>query len=217
MSGNYFDENDLQPISALQHLIFCPRQWALIHLEQVWMENVLTVEGKQMHEKVDEPDCERRPGIRIARALRLRSLRFGITGVADVVEFHEDAFGHVLNVVPVEYKRGKPKIDLCDEVQLCGQVFCLEEMLSLKIDKGFIFYGQPRRRHEVMMDGILREETSKTIHLLHSMFAEGKTPPPVYDKKCNNCSLYEQCMPKTFTASSSVTEYLNSFYIDLPS
>ena len=137
-----YTEDDLLPISGLQHLLFCERQCALIHLEQVWAENRLTVEGKNMHDRVHEREAESRPGIRIVRALRLRSLRLGLTGMADVVEFHLDSGVRSQGLpFPVEYKRGKPKADYSDSVQLCAQAICLEEMLSCTIPAGALFYG----------------------------------------------------------------------------
>ena len=159
-----FAEADLLPVSALQHLLFCERRCALIHLEQLWAENVLTVEGKHLHEKAHDPDAaEKRGDVYIARSLALRSLRIGLAGQADVVEFERDESGVVLpfkagkwRPFPVEYKRGKPKRNHCDEVQLCAQALCLEEMLGANIPAGALFYGEPRRRVDVSFDPLLR-------------------------------------------------------------
>lgn len=210
-----FSEDDLQPISALQHLSFCERQWALIHLEHVWEENLLTVEGRHLHERVHEADSESRKGLRLARALRLRSLRLGLSGVADVVEFHacgEDAGGALVpelpgrwRVVPVEYKRGRPKRDRCDEVQLCAQAMCLEEMLNTRVAAGALFYGQTRRRLDVVFDRALRTETEALAMRLHELVQAGVTPPPVYTKACENCSLKEACLPKALGGRSART------------
>jgi len=216
-----FSESDLLPISALQHLSFCPRQCALIHLEGQWAENRLTVEGRRLHEIVDEPEIENRPGIRIVRALKMRSLRLGISGQADVVEFiqigDQDGESGVpfpgepgrWRPHPVEYKRGRPKIGICDEVQLCAQAFCLEEMLSVSIPSGALFYGQPRRRTHVAFDESLRGATEELCQQLHEMFESRKTPAAMYEKKCDSCSLIEICKPKAF-ARRNPQSYINS-------
>ena len=143
-----FTEDDLLPISALQHLLFCERQCALIHVEGLWADNVLTVEGTHMHRRSDEGADEKRDGVRIVRALPLRSLRLGLAGRADVVEFHRGEPGAAWAPFPVEYKRGRAKRERCDQVQLCAQALCLEEMLGVEIPAGALFYGQapPRRR-----------------------------------------------------------------------
>lgn len=208
-----YAEDDLLPISALQHLLFCERQCALIHLEQVWEENRLTVEGRNLHERVHERDAESRPGIRIVRALRLRSLRLGLAGVADVVEFHQQSGisgqKSTGQPFPVEYKRGRPKCDRSDEVQLCAQAMCLEEMLGCHIPSGALFYGTPRRRAETVFDVSLRELTMATAVRLHVLMDSGITPPPIYSPKCDNCSLLNLCMPRRTTAGVSVVRYLD--------
>lgn len=203
-----YSEDELFPISALQHLLFCERQCALIHLEQLWAENRLTVEGGLMHERVHETDAESRPGVRIVRGLRLRSLRLGLAGVADVVEFRDRESGKAPQPYPVEYKRGKPKPDTCDEVQLCAQTMCLEEMLQCTITEGALFYGLLRRRHEVTFDAVLRGETERLARRLHELLDSGKTPPAVYEKKCKQCSLVELCMPRTAGGGKSARKYL---------
>src|SRR3989337_821592 len=139
--------DDLIMLSALQHYVFCPRQCALIHIEQLWAENVLTAEGRIMHDKVDTANRESRGNIRIEYGVPMRSLRLGLIGKADVVEFHKD--GDRWIPFPVEYKRGKPKPGNCDKVQLCAQAICLEEMLSVRIPKGALFYGKTKRRLDV--------------------------------------------------------------------
>lgn len=208
-----YDEDDLLPLSGLQHLMFCPRQWALIHLEGIWAENRLTAEGRHLHERVHELDSETRNGVKIVRGLRLHSLRLGLTGQADVVEFHP---GEGTSVpFPVEYKRGRPKPDRCDEIQLCAQALCLEEMLSVQIPQGAIFYGQPRRRHEVSFDEALRGETERLATIMHTMFDAGVTPVAAYEKKCDNCSLYNWCLPKNTGESQKVAPYLDHVYDDL--
>jgi CRISPR-associated exonuclease Cas4 len=201
-----YSEEELLPLSSLQHLVFCERQWALIHLEQQWAENELTAEGRNLHERADEGADEWRDGVRICRGVRLRSLRLGLVGRADVVEFRPTAEGP-MQPYPVEYKRGRPKPDRCDEVQLCAQALCLEEMLQRPVPAGAIFYGQPRRRADVTVDAQLRRETESLALRLHELHATGETPRVPYQKKCDRCSLYSICLPKS-TAEKSVKRYL---------
>lgn len=222
-----YTEDELLPISALQHLAFCERQWALIHLEQAWNENLFTAEGRQLHDKTHGAGSEIRSGVRIARGLRLRSLRLGLSGMADVVEFHLvsqsgphaedpdlpdcvrlDGASGLWRAYPVEYKRGKPKSGKCDEVQLCAQALCLEEMLNIQVPEGALFYGKPRRRHEVVFDGGLRSKTERLAARLHGATAAGTTPPAEYSKKCRKCSLLSFCMPKSAGRSKSARRYL---------
>ena len=204
-----FAESDLLPISALQHLIYCPRQCALIHNEQQWAENRLTIEGQQLHEKAhDTKRSESRPGVRIARGLPLRSFELGLIGQADVVEFHAAPAPENLTdsstkdnpqaVLPIEYKRGKPKKHDADKVQLCAQALCLEEMLQLNqpIPTGQLFYGKTRRRQDVPFNEQLRSLTRSTIAALRELIDAGHTPPARYEKsKCDRCSLAGLCMP----------------------
>lgn len=215
-----YPEPDLLPLSALQHLLFCERQCALIHLEQVWAENPLTVEGKHLHERVDAAAGESRGSLRIARGLALRSLRLGLSGRADVVELSraadDDPGGAAVpglpgrwRVVPVEYKRGKPKSHRADEVQLCAQGLCLEEMLGTTVERGALFYGKTRRRLEVPLDAALRRLTEQAAVRLHELIASGQTPPPVREPKCDQCSLFDICMPEA--PASSARRYLDTF------
>jgi CRISPR-associated exonuclease Cas4 len=202
-----YSEDDLIMISALQHIAFCERQCALIHIEQIWSESGLTAEGHIMHERVHEQDRESRRNIRIEYGLPLRSLRLGLIGKADVVEFHR-VNKNTWQPFPVEYKRGKPKLDHCDLIQLCAQAMCLEEMLSISILKGAIFYGRTRRRLDVTFDDALRKETEEAAEKAHRLIVSGKTPPPVYEKRCKSCSLIRECMPKTAGKKSLVKHYL---------
>jgi CRISPR-associated exonuclease Cas4 len=202
-----YNEDDLIQLSALQHYIFCPRQCALIHIEQVWTENIFTAEGRLMHEKAHEEGSEKRGGVRIERGMPLRSLDLGLSGKADVVEFHLQLEGAWLPF-PVEYKRGKPKSDDCDEIQLCAQAICLEEMLGVIINEGALFYGKTRRRHDVQFDDALRKKTVDTAKAVHSLLDAGVTPPPAYSARCESCSLNEQCMPKTIQKRRTVSGYL---------
>ena len=201
-------EDDLIMLSALQHVIFCPRQCALIHIEQAWAENRQTAEGRIMHEKVHKENKESRGNIRIEYGMPLRSLRLGLIGKADVVEFHrltEDKW----QAFPVEYKRGKPKADDCDKVQLCAQAMCLEEMTKTTIMKGALFYGKTRRRLEVVFDNKLRQKTEEAARNIREIIESGSTPAPVYTKKCESCSLVGECMPKTMGKRRSVKSYLS--------
>jgi len=196
-------------LSALNHYLYCPRRCALVHIEQAWSENVFTAEGKIMHEKADSNKCESRGNVRIDYSVPLRSVRRGLVGKADVVEFHKTDDGRWLPF-PVEYKRGKPKADNCDKVQLCAQAICLEEMLNVVIPEGALFYGQTRRREDVVFDDALRTETEETARKVHELIKSGITPKADYSKKCESCSLLELCMPKTCGKTKSASKYLLS-------
>lgn len=204
-----YAENDLLPISALQHLLFCERQCALIHIEQVWNDNRFTTEGRILHEKVHELGDETRAGVRIARALPLRSLKLGLNGVADVVEFHREDGANKWRPFPVEYKRGKPKVESCDTVQLCAQAMCLEEMLDVEIHCGALFYGKIRRRLDVVFDDVLRVLVADTARRLHDLIFGGITPSPRYDERCEHCSLIDDCMPRALRHKRSVGSYID--------
>jgi len=199
--------DDLIQLSALQHYAFCPRQCALIHVEQTWTESGRTAEGRIMHEHVHEEGFESRGDIRIERGVAIRSLRLGIIGKADAVEFHRQTDGS-WQPFPVEYKRGKPKPDDCDKVQLCAQAMCLEEMLNVHIPAGAIFYGRTRRRLEVAFDERLRRETEETAKRTHELIGSGQTPKPVYAKCCESCSLVSECLPKPIQKRRSVKSYI---------
>ena len=201
--------DDFEPImlSALNHYIYCPRRCALVHIEQAWSENVFTAEGRIMHDKADSNKHEARGNVRIDYSVPLRSLRLGLIGKADVIEFHRQDDG-TWRPFPVEYKRGKPKANNCDRVQLCAQTICLEEMLDVEIKEGALFYGQPRRREDVVFDKKLRTETEDIAQKVHELIAAGITPKPEYCKKCEKCSLLELCMPKTCGKTKSASKYL---------
>jgi CRISPR-associated exonuclease Cas4 len=202
------EEEELVMISALQHYSFCPRQCALIHIEQVWQESGLTAEGRILHERVHEQEGESRAGVRIERGLPLRSLRLGLVGVADLVEFQKIG-KNLWRPFPVEYKRGKPKLDRCDEVQLCAQAMCLEEMMKVEVPQGALFYGKTRHRYDVAFEEALRKETEETARQVHDLIASGKTPKPVYEKKCRQCSLFEVCLPKSLGRKRDISRYLS--------
>jgi len=195
-----FKEEDLIPLSSLQHYVFCPRQCALIHVEQQWDENRFTAEGRLQHLRVDQKDSEVRDGVRIEYGVSIRSFALGLVGKADAVEF----FGNT--PVPVEYKRGRPKPDRYDHVQLCGQAICLEEMLNVKIPSGAIFYGKPRRRELVEFKESLRAETTFAAKSVHELIKTTRTPAAKYDpKKCKACSLLGICMP---SGKKHISNYL---------
>jgi CRISPR-associated exonuclease Cas4 len=207
--GMNFSEDNLLPISALQHLQFCPRQCSLIHIEQAWAENRLTAEGRLGHEKVDQGGAETRSGRKTVYGLPLRSLRLGLIGKADVVEFERDRGGRWVPF-PVEHKHGRPKQKDCDRVQLCAQALCLEEMTGTDVPEGAIFYGKTRRREDVTFVEKLRRLTEETARQLHALIDTGLTPRADYDKKCGSCSLIELCMPEISTAKRSVERYLST-------
>ena len=197
-----FSEDDLIQLSALQHLVFCERQCALIHIEQLWSENLFTAEGRIMHDKVDTANKESRRNVRIEYGVPMRSLRLGLIGKTDVVEFHRKNDGTWLPF-PVEYKRGKPKMDDCDKVQLCAQAICLEEMLNVEIPEGALFYGQTRRREDVGFDKVLRMKTEEAAKKVHELIESGITPKAEYSAKCKKCSLLNLCLPKVSKKASS--------------
>ena len=187
-----FTEDQLLPLSALQHWLYCPRQCGLIHLEQVWAENQFTAEGQVLHHKAHEGPDESKAGVRITRSMPVRSFSLGISGQCDIVEFHRNG-----DVVPVEYKRGKPKSHRADEVQLCAQAMCLEEMLGVTVASGFLFYGENRRRTPVEFDAALRLLVTDTATALHAMIDSRVTPSAEYaPRRCDACSLIDLCQPK---------------------
>jgi CRISPR-associated exonuclease Cas4 len=217
-----FPESALLPISALQHLLFCERQCALIHVEQVWAENYLTIQGQHLHKKAHDGPHETRHGVRVARGLKLRSLRLGLIGQADVVEIEMSGTkagqssgagrpDKSMRVTPIEYKRGRPKKDDSDRVQLCAQALCLEEMLQVGIPRGEIFYGKKRRRSAVEFDTALRELTELTVRRLHELIASGQTPIARFEPKCESCSLFELCMPGVTGLRRSAARVLDKF------
>ena len=199
------NESQLLPLSALQHFLVCPRQTALIHLEQAWAENRFTAEGRVMHEHAHSGDHASRSDIRITRSLPVASKKFGLSGQCDIVEFHSDG-----RVVPIEYKRGKPKSHHADEVQLCAQTLCLEEMLNTSIDIGYLFYGKRKRRTKVVMDSDLRDLTEKTTRDLHALIDARQTPPAFYEpRKCDACSLIDYCQPWAFRLKRGAESWFN--------
>ena len=224
MSEANCNNESLVMLSALQHYLFCKRQCALIHLEQSWSENRLTASGRVLHERVDERKSETRRTLRQATAVRLVSHRLGVWGVADMVEFHSadtecapdgtkvatrlSGLAGFWRPFPVEYKRGKPKSHRADEVQLCAQAICLEEMLGVSIPSGALFYGEPRRRTDVAFDAELRDLTEDVVRGVHALFTSGETPPPEFGKWCASCSIVEECRPKLVASHRSARRWL---------
>lgn len=213
-----YSENELLPISLLADIAFCPRRAALHGIEEMWEDNLATVEGSLLHQRThDETKSETRTGVRISRGLRLRSLIHGLVGVADIVEFHETSTnGVALPDVrssripfPVEYKRGHLRHERGFEIQLCAQAICLEEMLGVKIPAGAIFYGKTHRRLDVEFNEELRRETAETARRLHELIKAGKTPSAVYTEKCESCSIKDSCMPKMSDKYRSVDRYVH--------
>ncbi len=197
-------EDALIPLSALQHHLFCPRQCALIHVEQLWAEDAATAEGRILHERVDAGAGETRPGVRVARGIALRSTRLGVSGRADAVEFS----GRPPRPFPVEYKRGKPKPHRADEVQLCAQAICLEEMLGCAVPEGALFYGETRRRTPVPFDVELRALTARVAAEARAMLAAGRTPAPVKIPGCRRCSMEPLCWPARLEHPQPVAGWL---------
>lgn len=219
-----FSEDELLPISLLQHYVFCPRRAALIGIEQYWNENTATMDGKIMHERAHDDIFESRGDIRMRNALHIYSFELGLTGVADVLEFHRTG-GTGISIpgaegnwtpFPVEYKRGTTHEALPYHIQLCAQALCIEEMLHTTIERGAIFWGESRRRQDVEFDFDLRAKTVETISIVRKFIEAGKTPAPKYEKKCKGCSLFDLCMPKEME-KRSVKRYLASFFSDTES
>ena len=198
-----YHESDYLLLSGLQHLRFCPRQCALIHIEQQWTENFFTASGRVLHEKVHSGITESRKVVRTERSLKIASSTLGLTGQTDAVEFYTDG-----RIIPVEYKNGKQKTDTCDEVQLCAQAMCLEEMLETTINEGALFYFKTRKRIIVPITATLREETMLLAKQFHALVANGITPEAVYTNKCKSCSLTECCFPESAGKGKSVSGYI---------
>jgi CRISPR-associated exonuclease Cas4 len=217
-----YTADELLPLSGLQHFLFCRRQWALIHVERQWQENALTAEGRIMHKRVDDPFfSETRKGVIIARAVPVASYQLGLSGVCDVVEFTEAAEGvrlpgreGLFQPAPVEYKRGKPKLEPSDEAQLCAQAICLEAMLAITIPTGYLYYGQTRHRVAIALTDGLREVVHKAVQEMHAYFKRGYTPRVKPFKGCRSCSLADVCLPaleeKPIPASKYIRQQIES-------
>lgn len=193
------EENDTIMLSALQHYSYCPRQCALIHQEQVFDENVYTLRGRAVHERVDVPDSQLEDGVRVERALPLYCERLGLTGKADVVEFHAGDIPY-----PVEYKHGPKRAHAHDDLQLAGQALSLEEMTGKPVRFGAIYHHTSRRRREVEITDALRKEVEETAKAVRALFQLGRLPPPVNDERCRHCSLQDACQPKVLDEKAKI-------------
>lgn len=199
-----YAEEEYLMLSGIQHFAFCRRQWAMIHIEQQWAENYRTTAGELMHKKAhEEGSFERRGDLIIVRGLRVSSRELGLSGQCDVVEFRQDEQGIQLfgyegkwHPIPVEYKRGSPKENQADEMQICAQAICLEEMFQTHIPEGYLYYGEKRRRSPVIFTEDLREEVKKATTEMHELFQRGYTPKVKPKKQCAACSLEELCIPR---------------------
>lgn len=214
-----YDESDFLMLSGLQHFTFCRRRWALIHIENQWAENLQTVDGELMHENAHDKDfSESRGDLIIKRGMSVFSRTLGVSGECDVLEFRRGEGGIPLKnrdglwmPFPVEYKRGRPNAQSGDELQLCGQAMCLEEMLCCDIPKGAMYYGELRRRQAVEFTPELRKRVADALSQMHDLFRRGHTPKVKPNKACNACSMKELCLPKlmrTRPASSYLREHM---------
>lgn len=228
-----FDEEDLLPISLLQHLLFCERRAVLVYLEGLWDDNLATIEGRLLHERTHQVKSESRGNLRVVRGLPLRSLRLGLVGKADVVEFHrvdnepsgaaEEEGQAPLGVslptavgrwqpYPVEYKRGRQRAEEGYEVQLCAQAYCLEEMLATTVPRGAIYYGKSAHRLEIIFDSALRARTEAAACRLREVLGSERVFPASYHSKCRECSLLSQCMPKAVGGGRNLAPYLDTAF-----
>ncbi|MFD1929813.1 CRISPR-associated protein Cas4 [Sporosarcina siberiensis] len=210
-----YDASDYLLLSGIQHFQFCERQWALIHIEQEWAENVLTIEGSHLHEKADDPFIrEKRNDVLYVRGLPVHSSKLGLTGICDVVEFHRNVNGVSLQnetgtylPIPIEYKRGKPKKDQSDIFQLVTQAVCLEEMLFCPVPEGYLYYHEIRRRVKVEITEELKNRVRLIAERMHEYYRRRHTPRVKTGKHCNNCSLRHICLPELLT-KESVASYM---------
>jgi len=199
-------------LSALQHYAYCPRQFALIHVEQVWTDNFFTAHGNLLHERIDSCDPEQRGNVRFERSVAVKSQQLNISGKLDLLEIEGKP---PTRYFPVEYKRGKPKIENWDKIQLCAQALCLEEMRNITIEEGALWYWQVRKREQVLLNDDLRLETIASIKGARKILLSGKTPSPTADKKrCRACSLLDLCEPETFRKDRSKS-YIQEMFTDL--
>lgn len=211
-----YREEDFLQLSGLQHFKFCRRRWALIHIEQQWAENYRTIDGALMHENAhDSTFRESRGDLLVTRGVSVFSASLGVSGQCDVLEYHHGKTGIPIRgreglwqPYPVEYKRGSPREDTGDTLQLCGQAMCLEEMLCCEIPEGALYYGEIRRRVPVAFTSELRDEVRGMLDQMHDLYRRGHTPKVKPTKSCNACSMKELCLPRLMK-SRSVAAYLN--------
>lgn len=218
-----YADDDLLLISGLQHLTFCERQWMLIHVEQLWAENLLTIEGGHLHENVHRIGRESRGEVKLATSLQLRSSKLGLYGVADMVEFHRDDENGVVipgfknkakrwAPYPIEYKRGRKRWDTADEVQLCAQAICLEEMLGCVISEGAIFYGEPKRRTKIALTTVLRDEVAARCERARLLASGSVRPVYTPGRQCKKCSMREYCLPEETYSADRSRKYLDDLF-----
>jgi len=207
-----FNEENLLPLSGIQHFAYCPRQWALIHIEEQWAENLSTAQGRLIHKRVDDPFLyENRGDTKIERSIPLVSKKLGLFGVADLLEIHYLKDGYQNCYTLVEYKKGKPKPDDRDTVQLCAQAICLEEMKEIRLVYGCIYYDQIKHRHQVEFDTSLRERVKELAKNMHYHFDHGLTPAAPKSSRCDNCSLKGICLPKLTKKKKSPKKYMADY------
>ena len=222
-----YSAEDMLMLSGIQHYVFCPRQWALIHLEQQWEENVLTIEGMLLHQQVDNPAYRVKRGDKLTlRRVALASKALGLNGLSDAIELQPaesevDAIRHPAypgywKPVPIEYKRGRSKPNRCDEVQVAAQAICLEELYGIRIPTGMIYYNEEKGRQEVVLDDELRRFTQQCADGMHQLYRSAITPPAIYSAHCRQCSLYDLCIP-LLSAKQEVEDYLTrNLYEEAP-
>ncbi len=202
-----YNEDEMLQLSGIQHYMFCPRQWALIHLDQVWTDNYLTTEGSLLHKNVDNPFFREtgHGSVLTLRGLKIASYQLGLSGITDAVEIHpydnapkrksEIIKSHLFEALPIEYKRGKPKTNDCDRIQVAAQASILEEMLGVRINKGAIFYWETRHREYVEITPTMKEMVVKLSNEMHEMFKRRRIPTAVKRRECRSCSIYDYCLP----------------------
>ncbi len=210
IASDVYSEDELLALSGLQHIAYCERQWALIHVEQTWNENVDTLRGEFFHERVDTKGYSCTRGVRAERRVRLVSKKLGIYGVADIVEY--GGGGDPASIVPVEYKVGRPKLEDWDRIQLAAEAMCLAEATGREVTNGAIFYGETRRREQVVISGPLKLEVTRLAQRMHELFNRGTTPKISRSSKCRRCSLKDDCLPE---ASGDVAAYWHAFDVNL--
>ncbi|MEW5947921.1 MAG: CRISPR-associated protein Cas4 [Thermodesulfobacteriota bacterium] len=193
-------------VSALEHYSYCPRQCALIHLENVWDENIYTMRGRDVHENVDDDSSHVMAGVRYERALPIWSRRMNLVGKADLVEFHGDI------PYPVEYKSGRRRKGRHEAIQLCAQAMCLEEMLGVKVERGALYWHGSRKRKEVIFTEELRRQVKEAVLGVHAMIAKRRVPPPVNDRRCKDCSLRESCLPNVVDDKAKCRKALGELF-----
>ncbi len=216
MIDKMYAEEDLLPLSGIQHFAYCPRQWGLIHVENQWVENLGTALGRLIHQRVDNHYfSETRGEVSIERSIPLVSKQLGLYGMADLLEIRREQQGQIVNLTLVEYKKGKPKKDDCDEVQLCAQGICLEEMLGITLCGGYMYYDTIKHRQWVPFTYVLRCRVSELAYLMHEYYADGKTPIATKSRKCKGCSMESVCIPGLDKLKGKTEKYLSNYLLEV--